>query len=206
MFPLPKGFEKCKLPVAHTPLELDALVAQTLQILEDSTVDIEMFKGAFPLLPKAWQAHVSRKKTIMMDVYMSLEQFTRLGQEDLTTQTGTLPLWDALASADSDEHRKFYLDSAIPHRVSDTQWTQTIVVRIQVLSERRALHLVVRRLENVTDDLGDLLTTCCWHCGRQFAALQCRRCKKARYCGRDCQREDWRIIHAQMCTLFLAPY
>lgn len=32
------------------------------------------------------------------------------------------------------------------------------------------------------------------------AKLQCSRCKKKRYCGKDCQKKDWTKKHKQTCA------
>ena len=40
----------------------------------------------------------------------------------------------------------------------------------------------------------------CSGCGRPSARLQqCVKCKVAKYCGKDCQRKDWKIKHKRHC-------
>jgi hypothetical protein len=42
----------------------------------------------------------------------------------------------------------------------------------------------------------------CWNCGKsnQITTLQqCSRCKVAKYCGKQCQKEDWKSGHKNDC-------
>ena len=39
----------------------------------------------------------------------------------------------------------------------------------------------------------------CNHCGKERGKLICSRCRGARYCSEECQREAWRAGHKRVC-------
>lgn len=40
----------------------------------------------------------------------------------------------------------------------------------------------------------------CWSCGNVREDLKtCKRCKIAKYCGKICQKKDWKCIHSELC-------
>eukprot|EP00931_Biecheleriopsis_adriatica_P012192 TRINITY_DN113310_c0_g1_i1.p1 TRINITY_DN113310_c0_g1~~TRINITY_DN113310_c0_g1_i1.p1 ORF type:complete len:143 (-),score=34.21 TRINITY_DN113310_c0_g1_i1:164-571(-) len=44
------------------------------------------------------------------------------------------------------------------------------------------------------------MVSCAW-CQKPGAVLQCGRCRSKTYCGRDCQRADWRDGHKEACRV-----
>mmetsp|Transcript_46483 Transcript_46483/g.55901 ORF Transcript_46483/g.55901 Transcript_46483/m.55901 type:complete len:269 (+) Transcript_46483:59-865(+) len=46
----------------------------------------------------------------------------------------------------------------------------------------------------------------CFFCGRPAPKSKCSRCKVAQYCNRDCQKNDWKPIHKELCSTWLENY
>ena len=45
----------------------------------------------------------------------------------------------------------------------------------------------------------------CWHCFAKTELKKCAKCSIAQYCGRECQREDWKIhkvLHDELLVNF----
>lgn len=49
----------------------------------------------------------------------------------------------------------------------------------------------------------------CWSCGvqedQELELLRCSKCKTARYCSKDCQRQHWRDGHREECKPYVSP-
>ena len=57
-----------------------------------------------------------------------------------------------------------------------------------------------RGVENLGSEVRPATIEVCQNCGKggKVALLQCSRCKKAKYCNRKCQKENWKV-HKKNC-------
>ena len=92
------------------------------------------------------------------------------------------------------------------HNVSFFKWGFSNVEKLLAMSYNSdPLSQYFRELESEIEleyevYVPEITNRSCWHCGKNGDGLKkCTRCKVALYCGRNCQRQDWRAIHKQVC-------
>jgi len=47
--------------------------------------------------------------------------------------------------------------------------------------------------------IGNLPYPLCWSCTKNFGNTACSKCLVAKYCSKECQRDDWRRLHRKRC-------